>query len=83
MPIYVYHCSHCGHQEDVLQKLHDPRLTVCPACGQQTYEKQIAAAEFRLKGTGWYETDFRGGGKHTASATPPPSGGHSSATTSG
>ncbi|CAM5785375.1 FmdB family zinc ribbon protein [Castellaniella caeni] len=62
MPIYVYRCSHCGHQQDVLQKMSDPRLTHCPACGQETYEKQVTAAGFRLKGSGWYETDFRGGG---------------------
>ncbi|WP_345796670.1 FmdB family zinc ribbon protein [Castellaniella sp. MT123] len=67
MPIYVYRCSHCGHQQDVLQKISDPRLTVCPACGQSTYEKQVTAAGFRLKGSGWYETDFRGGksGSHS------------------
>ncbi|MGB6241476.1 MAG: zinc ribbon domain-containing protein [Castellaniella sp.] len=61
MPIYVYRCSHCAHQQDVLQKMSDPRLTVCPSCGQETYEKQVTAAGFRLKGSGWYETDFRGG----------------------
>ncbi|WP_322998764.1 FmdB family zinc ribbon protein [Castellaniella sp.] len=67
MPIYVYRCSHCGHQQDVLQKMSDPRLTVCPSCGQSTYEKQVTAAGFRLKGSGWYETDFRGGksGSHS------------------
>ncbi|MGB6006733.1 FmdB family zinc ribbon protein [Castellaniella sp.] len=67
MPIYVYRCSHCGHQQDVLQKMSDPRLTVCPACGQAAYEKQVTAAGFRLKGSGWYETDFRGGksGSHS------------------
>lgn len=63
MPIYVYRCSHCGHQQDVLQKISDPRLTTCPACGREAYEKQVTAAGFRLKGSGWYETDFRGGGK--------------------
>ncbi|WP_322995953.1 zinc ribbon domain-containing protein [Castellaniella sp.] len=63
MPIYVYRCSHCGHQQDVLQKISDPRLTSCPSCGQEAYEKQVTAAGFRLKGTGWYETDFRGGTK--------------------
>lgn len=67
MPIYVYRCSHCGHQQDVLQKISDPRLTVCPSCGQAAYEKQVTAAGFRLKGSGWYETDFRGGksGSHS------------------
>ncbi|MFT0533849.1 FmdB family zinc ribbon protein [Castellaniella hirudinis] len=66
MPIYVYRCSHCGHQQDVLQKISDPRLTTCPACGQDAYEKQVTAAGFRLKGSGWYETDFRGSGKSGA-----------------
>ncbi len=61
MPIYVYRCSNCGNQQDVLQKISDPLLSVCPACGQDTYEKQVTAAGFRLKGTGWYATDFRDG----------------------
>ncbi|MGB3740435.1 MAG: FmdB family zinc ribbon protein [Castellaniella sp.] len=66
MPIYVYRCSQCGHQQDVLQKISDPRLSTCPACGQGTYEKQVTAAGFRLKGSGWYETDFRGkSGSHS------------------
>jgi len=60
VPIYVYRCSACGHAQDVLQKLSDPLLTTCPECRQETYEKQVTAAGFRLKGTGWYETDFRG-----------------------
>ena len=63
MPIYAYRCSQCGHEQDVLRKISDPLLTTCPACGQETYEKQVTAAGFRLKGSGWYETDFRGGGK--------------------
>jgi putative FmdB family regulatory protein len=61
VPIYAYRCSHCGHAQDVLQKISDPLLKTCPACGQDTYEKQVTAAGFRLKGTGWYATDFRGG----------------------
>jgi putative FmdB family regulatory protein len=74
----VYRCSQCGHQQDVLQKMSDPRLTHCPACGHETYEKQVTAAGFRLKGSGWYETDFRGGGPHTghASGTTASSGSH-------
>ncbi len=60
MPIYAYRCSACGHAQDVLQKLSDPLLTTCPECGRDTYEKQVTAAGFRLKGSGWYETDFRG-----------------------
>jgi putative FmdB family regulatory protein len=61
MPIYAYRCSACGHAQDVLQKLSDPVLTVCPACGASRYEKQVTAAGFQLKGSGWYVTDFRGG----------------------
>ena len=60
MPIYAYRCSNCGHAQDVLQRMSDPVLTVCPACGQSTYVKQVTAAGFQLKGSGWYVTDFRG-----------------------
>lgn len=63
MPIYAYRCTNCGHAQDVLQKISDPVLTVCPACGQPTYAKQVTAAGFQLKGSGWYVTDFRGDGK--------------------
>ncbi|MDX3895108.1 FmdB family zinc ribbon protein [Pusillimonas sp.] len=63
MPIYAYKCSACGHAQDVLQKMSDPVLTVCPECGQSTYAKQVTAAGFQLKGSGWYVTDFRDGGK--------------------
>ena len=61
MPIYAYRCTSCGHAQDVLQKISDPLLTVCPACGASTYAKQVTAAGFQLKGSGWYVTDFRGG----------------------
>ena len=61
MPIYAYRCATCGHAQDVLQKMSDPLLTVCPACGAATYEKQVTAAGFQLKGSGWYVTDFRNG----------------------
>ena len=61
MPIYAYRCTSCGHAQDVLQKISDPLLTVCPACGAAAYEKQVTAAGFQLKGSGWYVTDFRGG----------------------
>jgi len=60
MPIYAYRCEHCGHARDVLQKVSDPVLTVCPACGESTFRKQVTAAGFQLKGSGWYVTDFRG-----------------------
>lgn len=66
MPIYAYRCSACGHAQDVLQKISDPLLTVCPACGQATYTKQVTAAGFQLKGSGWYVTDFREGNKAAA-----------------
>jgi putative FmdB family regulatory protein len=61
MPIYAYRCATCGHAQDVLQKMSDAVLTVCPACSAATYEKQVTAAGFQLKGSGWYVTDFRGG----------------------
>ena len=63
MPIYAYRCSACGHAQDVLRKVSDPPLTVCPACGAATFVKQVTAAGFQLKGSGWYVTDFRDGGK--------------------
>ena len=61
MPIYAYKCESCGHAKDVLQKISDAPLSVCPACGADTFRKQITAAGFQLKGSGWYVTDFRGG----------------------
>jgi putative FmdB family regulatory protein len=62
MPIYAYRCTSCGHAKDVLQKVSDPLLTTCPACGAESFVKQVTAAGFQLKGSGWYATDFRGGG---------------------
>ncbi len=61
MPIYAYKCESCGHRQDVLQKISDPVLSTCPACGAAAYAKQLTAAGFQLKGSGWYATDFRGG----------------------
>lgn len=66
MPIYAYRCSSCGHAKDVLQKLSDPVLTTCPACGAEAFTKQVTAAGFQLKGSGWYVTDFRDGGRKEA-----------------
>ena len=66
VPIYAYKCSACGHASDVLQKLSDQPLSVCPACGQSTYTKQVTAAGFQLKGSGWYVTDFRNNGTGAA-----------------
>lgn len=60
MPIYAYKCESCGAAKDVLQKISDPLLTDCPACGKATFKKQLTAAGFQLKGSGWYETDFKG-----------------------
>lgn len=62
MPIYAYKCGSCGHAKDVLQKMSDAALTTCPACGQESFTKQVTAAGFQLKGSGWYVTDFREGG---------------------
>jgi putative FmdB family regulatory protein len=62
VPIYAYKCSSCGHAEDTLQKLSAAPLTICPACQQETYVKQVTAAGFQLKGSGWYVTDFRNNG---------------------
>jgi putative FmdB family regulatory protein len=66
MPIYAYRCSTCGHAKDVLQRMSDPLLTLCPECGASTFVKQVTAAGFQLKGSGWYVTDFKGGDKPAA-----------------
>ena len=65
MPIYEYRCAACGHQDDHLQKLSEAPLTKCPACGKKKYAKQLTAAGFQLKGSGWYASDFKGGKKET------------------
>jgi putative FmdB family regulatory protein len=72
MPIYAYQCESCGHAKDVLQKMSDAPLADCPACGAASFRKQLTAAGFQLKGSGWYATDFKGGGAAPAasSATP-------------
>jgi putative FmdB family regulatory protein len=66
MPIYAYRCAACGHAKDVLQKLSDAPLAVCPSCGAPRFEKQVTAAGFQLKGSGWYVTDFREGSNKKA-----------------
>ena len=74
MPIYAYKCTACGHAQDALQKISDKPLTVCPECHQETYAKQVTAAGFQLKGSGWYVTDFRnngGGDKGSAKTSEP------------
>jgi putative FmdB family regulatory protein len=63
MPIYEYQCTECGYQTEVLQKISDDPLRDCPECGKPTMKKMVTAAAFRLKGGGWYETDFKSGDK--------------------
>ncbi len=70
MPIYAYKCESCGHRQDVLQKVSDPVLSTCPACGASSFAKQVTAAGFQLKGSGWYATDFRGGSTPAAADKP-------------
>ncbi|KAG8149551.1 FmdB family zinc ribbon protein [Burkholderia catarinensis] len=69
MPIYAYRCEACGFAKDVLQKMSDVPLSQCPECGKDAFRKQVTAAGFQLKGSGWYVTDFRGG---SAGASAPP-----------
>lgn len=73
MPIYAYRCGACGHAKDVLQKLSDAPLTQCPACGAESFSKQVTAAGFQLKGSGWYATDFKGGGAPAPAPSESPS----------
>lgn len=68
MPIYQYQCSSCGHELEAIQKISDPVLTDCPECGNDTLRKQVTASAFKLKGTGWYETDFKNSGKKDSKA---------------
>ncbi|MFT4265675.1 MAG: zinc ribbon domain-containing protein [Xenophilus sp.] len=68
MPIYAYKCSACGFAKDVLQKMSDAPLTACPSCGAEAFSKQVTAAGFQLKGSGWYVTDFRDGGGNKGAA---------------
>ena len=68
MPIYEYRCSECGFQDEYLQKVSEPPLTVCPSCGKATFQKLLSAAGFQLKGSGWYATDFRNSGTKPAKA---------------
>lgn len=63
MPIYEYRCNACGHEQEILRKMSDAPLTLCPACGKETLTKLVSAAGFQLKGSGWYATDFKGGAK--------------------
>ncbi len=61
MPIYAYKCADCGFEQDVMQKMSDAPLTECPQCGKSSYAKQLTAAGFQLKGSGYYATDFKNG----------------------
>jgi putative FmdB family regulatory protein len=70
MPIYEYHCDECGSQKEHLQKMSDPAVSVCPACGSGKYRKLLSAPGFELKGSGWYASDFK------SQAKPAASGGH-------
>lgn len=71
MPIYAYKCESCGFAKDVLQKMSDAVLTDCPSCGASAFKKQLTAAGFQLKGSGWYATDFKGGASAASTATAP------------
>ncbi|WP_374620878.1 FmdB family zinc ribbon protein [Pandoraea sp.] len=88
MPIYAYRCETCGFAKDVLQKMSDEPLSQCPECGKDTFRKQVTAAGFQLKGSGWYVTDFRGGtsapasGAASAAAAPAASSSESTSSTS-
>jgi putative FmdB family regulatory protein len=77
MPIYAYRCESCGFGKDVLQKMSDPQLTQCPECGKDTFRKQVTAAGFQLKGSGWYVTDFRGGSGGASAPAKPDANGES------
>jgi putative FmdB family regulatory protein len=68
MPIYAYKCESCGFAKDVLQKMSEPLLTDCPSCGASSFKKQLTAAGFQLKGSGWYATDFKGGAATSAAS---------------
>ncbi|MEM7542195.1 MAG: zinc ribbon domain-containing protein [Pseudomonadota bacterium] len=66
MPIYEYQCGDCGHQFEIMQKMSDDRLSTCPECAAESLQKLISKVGFQLKGTGWYETDFKNNGKKPA-----------------
>ncbi|MDB5968132.1 MAG: zinc ribbon protein [Hydrocarboniphaga sp.] len=76
MPIYEYFCSACQTQSEISHRMSDPSATICPVCGKPALTKQMSAAAFRLKGAGWYETDFKSEGKKNlageAGAVAPP-----------
>lgn len=69
MPIYDFQCTSCGHQAEVMRKISAPSVDVCPACGKESFSKQVSAPSFQLTGSGWYATDFKGGQKSAAKAS--------------
>jgi putative FmdB family regulatory protein len=75
MPIYAYKCESCGFSKDVLQKMSDAPLSDCSSCGGSSFKKQLTAAGFQLKGSGWYATDFKGGSSAAPATTPGGEGG--------
>ena len=75
MPIYEYQCAACGHELEAIQKMSDEPLSTCPECGKDELAKKISAAGFRLKGGGWYETDFKTGAKKNVAGDSGSSGG--------
>ena len=83
MPIYEYECQKCGHQMEALQKMSDDPLKECPGCGEHELKKLVSAAGFRLKGGGWYETDFKSGSKKNIAASSDSSGSTGSSGSSG
>lgn len=74
MPIYAYKCAECGFEQDVMQKMSDALLTECPSCGKSAFNKQLSAAGFQLKGSGYYATDFKNSGAKPAAAPSPACG---------
>lgn len=70
MPIYEYQCAACRHELEAIQKMSDAPLSECPQCGKPTLNRKISAAGFRLKGGGWYETDFKSGKKRNLAGDP-------------
>ncbi|HEY8118556.1 MAG TPA: zinc ribbon domain-containing protein [Methylophilaceae bacterium] len=66
MPIYDYQCTSCGFKSEVMRKISEPNLTICPQCAKETFAKQVSAPSFQLNGSGWYATDFKGGGAKPA-----------------
>ncbi|MEJ2174676.1 MAG: zinc ribbon domain-containing protein [bacterium] len=70
MPIYEYRCDDCGFQDEYLQKVSEPPMTLCPSCGKEAFRKLLSAAGFQLKGSGWYVTDFKNSGKAASKSTP-------------